>query len=299
MQSTQRFFRLSCLVILIMTISLLALVGCGGANKMDSGRTAAGPAAKPNLASVPVPNDGNVIKPMTDNRKVIETGQVTLESKDLAAIENRVFSLLETQHGTIESSSVTLDGNGRRNGNYSLRLPAGQLTGYINELAKIPGIIVRQRSQSTQDVTEEFVDISARLENMQRHENRLREILTKASSVDEILKVEKELASVRGQIESTAARIKSLTGKIDMSTLKLRISEVTMITETNFFGKLMVIIRDSWVNAGDVILYLIAAIIVLSPVAVIIAAIVWWWNRRQKNKQTARQIQQPPPEPPI
>jgi hypothetical protein len=282
-----------------MMISLFVLVGCGATSKTDSTRPAAAPSSKANVSSAPTPNAGNAVKPLADNRKIIESGQVTLESRDLSVTENRVFSLLETRRGTVESSSVTLDGNGRRNGNYSLRLPASQLTGFVNELSKIPDVVVRQRSLSTKDVTEEFVDISARLENMQRHENRLREILAKANSVDEILKVEKELASVRGQIESTTARLKSLTGKIDMSTLKLRISEVTVITETNFSGKLMAIVRDSWVAAGDVILYLIATIIVLSPIAVIIAVIVWWWKRRQKIKQKARQLQQPMAEPPV
>ena len=152
----------------------------------------------------------------------------------------------------------------------------------MNELATLPDVVVRQRSISAQDVTEEFIDISARLENMQRHEVRLREILAKANTVEEILKVEKELATARGQIESVTARLKALSGRIDFSTVTLRISEVTVITETNFFGKLMAIIRDSWVAAGDVVLYLIATVIVLSPLALIVAAIVWYWRKRRK-----------------
>ena len=218
------------------------------------------------------------------NRKVIETAQVTLESRDLPATETKVFDLLAKRQGKVDSSNVTLDGNGRRNGSYTLRIPAGQLREYVNELATLPDVVVRQRSISAQDVTEEFIDISARLENMQRHEVRLREILAKANTVEEILKVEKELATARGQIESVTARLKALSGRIDFSTVTLRISEVTVITETNFFGKLMAIIRDSWVAAGDVVLYLIATVIVLSPLALIVATIVWYWRKRRKPR---------------
>jgi len=270
-----------CKVVLLF-MCLLILAGCGAKSGTNTSNPVAAPAAKSSVTPAPAANADLTMQLAADKRKVIETGQVTLESRDLPATEAKVMALLAKRQGKVESSSVSLDNNGRRNGNYSLRVPSGKLTDFVNELVKIPEVVVRQRNLSSQDVTEEFVDITARLANMQRHENRLREILAKANSVDEILKVEKELSSVRGQIESTTGRLKSLSGKIDMSTLKLRISEVTVITETNFFGKLMAMIRDSWVAAGDVVLYLVATIIVLSPIAIVVALIVWWWKRRHK-----------------
>jgi uncharacterized iron-regulated membrane protein len=274
--------------VIVISIIITGLVGCGGATKSESVRPAAAPAPKPNVAA---PAGGAVAdgkQPVAATRKVIETAQVSLESRDLAATEEKALNLLAKRQGKLDSSNVTLDSNGRRNGNYTLRVPAGQLREYVNELAAIPDVVVRQRNLSAQDVTEEFIDISARLENMQRHETRLREILAKANTVDEILKVEKELAAVRGQIESATGRIKALSGRIDLSTVSLRISEVTAITETNFGGKLLAIIRDSWVAAGDVVLYLVATVIVLSPLAVLVAIGVWYWKRRQKKQQIER-----------
>jgi hypothetical protein len=91
--------------------------------------------------------------------------------------------------------------------------------------------------------------------------------------------------------------LKALTGKIELSTVQLRISEVVVMTETNFWGKLKGILRDSWVAAGDVVLYIIATVIVLSPLALLVALLWWVWQRRQKAKQTGR-INIPPPEPP-
>ena len=274
--------------VIVISIIITGLLGCGGATKSESVRPAAAPAPKPNVAT---PAGGAVAdgkQPVAANRKVIETAQVSLESRDLAATEEKALNLLAKRQGKLDASNVTLDSNGRRNGNYTLRVPAGQLREYVNELAAIPDVVVRQRNLSAQDVTEEFIDISARLENMQRHETRLREILAKANTVDEILKVEKELAAVRGQIESATGRIKALSGRIDLSTVSLRISEVTAIPETNFGGKLLAIIRDSWVAAGDVVLYLVATVIVLSPLAVLVAIGVWYWKRRQKKQQIER-----------
>ena len=283
MKRFNRYFGQVVAIALVFAISL-GLFGCGGAARNESARPPAAPTSM-KQAAPPVPAGGTLdVKQPAANRKVIETAQVTLESRDLPATETKVFELLAKRQGKVDSSNVTLDGNGRRNGSYTLRIPAGQLREYVNELANLQDVVVRQRSISAQDVTEEFIDISARLENMQRHEVRLREILAKANTVEEILKVEKELAAARGQIESATARIKALSGRIDFSTVTLRISEVTVITETNFFGKLMAIIRDSWVAAGDVVLYLIATVIVLSPLALIVATIVWYWRKRRKPR---------------
>lgn len=265
---------------------LLVLSGCGSSIRNDSVRPPTRPEASvaKNAPPAITANSGTGNKSIEGPRKIIESGQLTLETKNLNVTEAKVFDSLQKRQGLIESSSITLDSSGRRNGNYSLRIPTGKMQEFMLEIAAIPDVIVRQRSISAQDVTEEYIDITARLENMQRHEVRLREILAKANSVEEILKVEKELATVRGQIESTTGRLKSLSSKIDMSTVKLRISEVSVVTETNFGGKLVGIIRDSWIAAGDVVLYLVAAIIVLSPLTLIVLLAVWWWKRRQKTR---------------
>ena len=275
------------LVFLFVGLWLLILTtGCGATSKNEVARPAVQPSVKsaaPPAAGAPTTSSPKSTP--SEMRKVIESAQVTLETKDLPATEKLVLDLLSKRQGIVGSSSVTLDGNGRRNGNYMLKVPNGNLQIFVNEIAALAEVVVRQRSLSSQDVTEEFVDISARLDNMQRHEVRLREILAKANTVEEILKVEKELAAVRAQIESTTGRLKAMTGKIEMSTVQLRINEVTVMTETNFFGKLKSIIRDSWVSAGDVVLYLIATVIILSPLALLVAAIWWWWKRRAKSQQ--------------
>lgn len=274
------------LLTLMIVFTLALAIGCGSTTKSDTTAPAAPAAKSAAVATAPqAASPGS--KPAADVRKVIETAQVTLETRDLAVTENKVLDLLAKRQGKMDVSNVSLDGNGRKTGNYTLRIPAGTLQGFVLEITAFPDIVVRQRTVSSQDVTEEFVDLSARLENMQRQEIRLREILAKANNVDEILKVEKELAAVRGQIESSTGRLKAMTGRIDMSTLQLRISEVTVITETNFEGKLRGILRDSWVAAGDVFLYLIATVIILSPIVLCIAAIVWFWRLRSR-KMNAR-----------
>lgn len=285
MDRSGRFSMRSFWMFWICLLIALFAAGCGAGTKSEVPRTAPAPATKsaPQGASTDTAS-----KSAGEPRKIIESAQIVLETRDLAATEKSAFELLSRRNGKVEQSSVSLDSNGRRSGNYTLRVPAGQLQAYVEELSALQDVVVRQRSLSAQDVTEDFVDISARLENMQRHEIRLREILSKANTVEEILKVEKELAAVRTQIESTTGRLRVMTGKIEMSAIQLRITEVTVITETNFLGKLKGILRDSWVAAGDVLLYLIAAAIVLSPLAALLFVLIWFWRNRQKRKAAVK-----------
>jgi hypothetical protein len=293
--------RYAALMIFVLLISV-SISGCGSSSKSEVPipRTES-TAVKSSAPGAPVPaspaagNAANKTQP-ADARKVIETAQVTLETRDLPSVEAKISALLESKNGKIDVSNVSVDSNGHRNGNYTLRVPQGQLQPFVKEIAAIPDVIVRQRNISAQDVTEEFIDINARLENMQRHETRLREILAKANTVDEILKVEKELAAVRTQIESVTARLKTMTSRIEMSTVNLRISEVTLATESNYGGKIMRVVRDSIVGAGDVVLYLIAFVIIASPLVLIIGIGIWYYRRKKKLNLANPSSESKPPE---
>lgn len=280
--------RYAALIIFVLFMSA-SIAGCGSSSKSEAPiprtESTSVKSSVPGAPAPPSPAGGSAVNktPAADVRKVIETAQVSLETRDLPTVEAKIIVLLESKNGKIDVSNVSVDSNGRRNGNYTLRVPQGQLQAFVKEISSTPDVIVRQRNISAQDVTEEYVDINARLENMQRHEMRLREILAKANTVDEILKVEKELAAVRTQIESVTARLKTMTSRIEMSTVNLRISEVSLATESNYGGKIMRVVRDSIVGAGDVVLYLIAFVIISSPLVLIIGLCVWYYRRKQKQ----------------
>ena len=293
--------RYAALMVLVLFVTIISF-GCGSSSKSEvpipRTESTAVKSSAPGAPAPAAPAGGNAVNktPSADARKVIESAQVILETRDLPLVEAKITAMLESKNGKIDVSNVSVDSNGHRNGNYTLRVPQGQLQAFVKDISAIPDVIVRQRNISAQDVTEEYIDINARLENMQRHETRLREILTKANTVDEILKVEKELAAVRAQIESVTARLKTMTGRIEMSTVNLRISEVTLATESNYGGKIMRVVRDSIVGAGDVVLYLIAFVIIASPIALIIGVGIWFYRRKRKSVMVNSQNDRIPPE---
>lgn len=83
-----------------------------------------------------------------------------------------------------------------------------------------------------QDVTLHYVDLEARIRNAERQEERLLEILGKAETVEDILRVEQELARVRGQLEAMTAEFRYLSDQVDFSTISVSLKETPTASPT-------------------------------------------------------------------
>ena len=108
----------------------------------------------------------------------------------------------------------------------TLRVPADQAT-YQATLERLRGLaerVVDEQSQA-QDVTEEYVDLDARLRNLRASEESLLQLLAKAQRVEDILSIQRELTNVRGQIEQIQGRKQALERRADMATITLTIRE--------------------------------------------------------------------------
>lgn len=104
--------------------------------------------------------------------------------------------------------------------NVTLRIPKQHFDAFINDLSK--GVAYFDRKEiSAQDVSEEFVDLEARLKAKQTLENRYLELLSKANKVSEILEIEKELANIREEIEAKQGRLQYLQNRVSMSTISI------------------------------------------------------------------------------
>jgi predicted nucleic acid-binding Zn-ribbon protein len=115
---------------------------------------------------------------------------------------------------------------------------------------------VTSKSVSAQDVTEEYIDVSARLDNLERQEARLQEILNMTETVEDVLAVEKELERVRGEIESLTGRLNYLDDRIDFSTINIRVTEPRPITHS--WG-----IRDALSESVNGFISMVNALIIL------------------------------------
>src|SRR5207244_6742889 len=105
-----------------------------------------------------------------------------------------------------------------------LRLPADQLDSALAELKKMGR--VESESQKGDDVTQQYVDLQARLTNARNTEQRLTDLLRRRTGkLSDVLEVEQEVARVRGEIEQMEAERKTMSNQISFATLSLNIAE--------------------------------------------------------------------------
>src|SRR5260370_12934835 len=108
--------------------------------------------------------------------------------------------------------------------NATLRVPADQLDATMAELKKLGRVDVE--SQSGEEVTQQYVDLVARLANARNSEQRLTEILRhRTGELSDVLAVEVEIERVRGEIEQMEAERKNLAHQVDFATLSATLTE--------------------------------------------------------------------------
>jgi hypothetical protein len=160
-------------------------------------------------------------------QRVIKTSYMSLEVKNFREAADAVGSIARTYGGYVSDSSVR-DVAERKIGYVTVRVPSEKFEDIIKEIETIGDL--KEENISLEDVTERYIDLKARLENLERQEERYLEILDMAVTVEDVLKVETQLERTRGTIESLQGTLNYLDNRIDYSTIQVQLSEPEKIT---------------------------------------------------------------------
>ncbi len=153
-------------------------------------------------------------------QKIIYTGQMEVDVEDVDETYDTVSKLVEEKGGYISESRFWEQFDGaQKNLRLVLRVPAETFDNTLSQLTDL-GRVVDQSTRG-QDVTEQYYDLEVRLENKKRQEERYLEVLDMATTVEEILKVERELERIRGDIESMEGRFRYLKDQVSLATITL------------------------------------------------------------------------------
>ena len=178
-------------------------------------------------------------------RKLIKEGRVEFETSDISATRKSVFEAME-KYKAYAASDQEYKSAGRVSNTIVVRVPAVHFDALLSESTKN---IAKFDSKEIEvkDVTEEFLDIQARLKTKKELENRYIELLKKANTVGEILEVEEQIGQLRSEIESVEGRLKYLESKISLSTLTMTFYQ-KVPNETEFGSKFINGFRNGWDN---------------------------------------------------
>ena len=155
------------------------------------------------------------------DRKVIEHTQMAVEVARLSEAQAEVLRITAAFGGYVQSSNFfNLTDN--QAWDFTLRVPSAKSAEVVRQLQALGN--VQSSSSNRQDVTEEYTDLEARLTVMRQEEARLLELLRRATTIDDYLKVESHLTRVRIEIEQATGRLKLLTHSVEMATIGLRLT---------------------------------------------------------------------------
>ena len=149
----------------------------------------------------------------------------------------------------------------------------------IEDMEKLAVRVDYRRVNST-DVSEEYVDIIARLKTKKEVEKRYMTFLAKAINMDETFKVEGKIRLIREEIEAKEGRLKYLNNRIGLSTITLRVYQNFEQDETpyqapGFLSKF----ADSFKNGWGGILAVILTLTNIWPIILVFGGTFWWVKR--------------------
>ncbi|MBU7028268.1 MAG: DUF4349 domain-containing protein [Theionarchaea archaeon] len=159
---------------------------------------------------------------VTIEQKLIKSSLISLEVDSYQRTFTRIREIITVYNGYM-SDSTEKDDDGRKYGYVIVRVPQIYFDDTIEEIKTLGN--VEEVKTTVTDVTEEYVDLTARLNNLKKQEERYLEVLTKAVTVKEILDVENQLERIRGEIESYEGKIRYLDDSIDYATIQVNLRE--------------------------------------------------------------------------
>lgn len=201
-----------------------------------------------------------------EEQKIIKTAQLVFETKDVDATHQRILQKASQHKGFVQSDNSGKDYN-RIYKNLLIRIPTENFQKFINDISE--GVqYFDQRNISQQDVSEEFIDLEARLKAKRMLENRYLELLKKANNVREMLEIERELSNIREEIEAKQGLLQYLQNQVSMSTVNIEFYKITAETGvTQSYGQK---IKNALQGGWNGISVFFIAILYLWPIAVIV-----------------------------
>jgi len=217
---------------ILLILGLVLISGCGASpSELPS---IPGEGGRDEESLVPAPADGErdeswVPEALTEDRKIVKTGSMTLEVGNITETMGEVAEMADELNGYVVSSYKYEYERGV-SGRITIRVPSEKFEEAFARLRQL-AIAVPYETTTAKDVTEEYVDLEAQLNNLLATETQYLALLEKAENVEEMLMVQKELSKVRGEIEQIEGRMKYLEQTSETSLIEVNLQETKGLAE--------------------------------------------------------------------
>lgn len=214
------------------------------------------------------------------DRKIIRNGNISFETSDCRKTKSAIDAICKELNAYVSTESQD-NLSSRLQYNQTIRVSADKFDLLIQKI-EAEASRVEGKNVNTEDVTEEFIDVEARLQTKKDLEARYREILKQAKTVDEIITIERQIAGVRSDIESMEGRLTYLSSQVAYSTLTVSFYE-TIGTDFGFGSKVGGAFGTGW----DYFLSFLIGLVNVWPFLILMALVIWLafrWDKRRRKK---------------
>lgn len=231
--------------------------------------------------------------PSSENRRVIRSASLLLEVRRVEAVAEEAKGIVVKIGGFIADSQIAEDDAGRKSIALVLRVPSERLDEAFKALKGL-GHIRNERMQS-EDVTEQVVDLEARLANARRLEARLLELLSgQARTLKDVLDAERELARIRESIETMEGRRRAFGNSVSLATIAL-----TLVAPPGFGRGIFAPLAGSMQHAlsafSSSLAWLAVAIFAAVPWIALFLVLSWlflkflrWWIHKKREAKAKK-----------
>lgn len=171
-------------------------------------------------------------------QKIIKTSYLEFETDDLDKTYTTIKRYVKQNNGVIQNDNASKNYN-RSVRTLVVRVPTNRFQNTIDSISRSVEYF-DSKQMSSKDVTEEFIDLEARLHAKRTLETRYLQLLSKAKNVKEMLEIERELSSIREEIEAKQGRLKYLNNRVALSTINITFYKTTVNAKvTQSYGSKM------------------------------------------------------------
>ena len=264
-----------------------------------SEQTVADPMQKVSLTDV---DKAEVINEAAD-RKIIRNADITMEVESTTDAQHQVTTIAESHGGFVVTSEAKQRENidpSKRTVDIKLvaRIPAERFGVALDQIKKLAGNLP-EANVNGQDVTEDFIDLEARIKTQKALELQFLEIMKQARNVEDALEVQRQIAGVRTDIEKLEGRKRFLENRSSLSTITVNIQAPKVITvnPTGVGHSVRDAVSDSLEVATGMLVFFVRTLIVMMPILIFVGlpaflVLRYAW-RRMKRIRLAQPLATP------
>jgi Domain of unknown function (DUF4349) len=236
--------------------------------------------------------------PVVTDRKIIRNAELQLEANAPEEAQAKIGKIAEAKGGfVVETQSSASDARAatRDTVTMTVRVPSAKFDEALSEIRATANRIIEEIVRG-EDVTEEFIDIEARLKTQKALEAQFLEIMKRSNSVADALNVQTEIARVRGDIEKIEGRKRFLESQASLSTIKIRLQTPAAFSANTagFFGKLGQAFGSGFDAALSFILFFVTILTALLPFFLLIVLplyfVIRYFLRKSRRGKSADEI---------